>query len=139
MIIISAHCFWQPLTRIEAWALDSLRVSGYPFFYLTGGWGPMIGNGVIVFIMLLLISGLIFIFYAFGKYKIKTVLWKLFNALLGGAIVGGLGFALGFFGPKIFDPGNVEGPILGILVTGPLGFLLGLIGGWVFLGIGIRP
>jgi hypothetical protein len=47
--------------------------------------------------------------------------------MVGAAVGGGLGFAAGFFGPMIFDPGS-QGPILGI-VTGPLGFLVGTIAG----------
>jgi hypothetical protein len=47
--------------------------------------------------------------------------------IVGAVVVGGLGFAAGFFGPMVFDPGS-QGPILGI-VTGPLGFLVGAIAG----------
>jgi hypothetical protein len=44
-------------------------------------------------------------------------------------IIGGIGFAAGFFGPMIFKPEANQGPMLGIFITGPLGFLLGLIYG----------
>jgi hypothetical protein len=44
-------------------------------------------------------------------------------------IVGGIGFAAGFFGPMILKPEANQGPMLGIFITGPLGFLLGLIYG----------
>jgi hypothetical protein len=44
-------------------------------------------------------------------------------------IVGGIGFALGFFGPIIFMPGANQGPLLGIFITGPLGFVLGAVAG----------
>ncbi len=50
-------------------------------------------------------------------------------ALLGGMVVGGIGFAGGFFGPIIFTPEANQGPLLGILFTGPLGFILGVVGG----------
>lgn len=50
----------------------------------------------------------------------------------GAFIVGGFGFAAGFFGPIIFLPGANQGPLLGIFITGPLGFLLGGIGGFVY-------
>jgi hypothetical protein len=40
--------------------------------------------------------------------------------------VGGLGSALGFFGPRWLAPGANEGPLLGILIAGLLGFLGGL-------------
>ena len=51
------------------------------------------------------------------------------HALLGAAILGGLGFIGGFFGPLIFAPEANQGPLLGIFITGPLGALLGGIGG----------
>lgn len=46
-------------------------------------------------------------------------------------ILGGIGFAAGFFGPIIFAPEANQGPLLGIFITGPLGFVLGLIYGAV--------
>jgi hypothetical protein len=46
-------------------------------------------------------------------------------------IIGGIGFAGGFFGPMIFAPGANQGPMLGIFITGPLGFLAGAIVGAV--------
>jgi hypothetical protein len=50
-------------------------------------------------------------------------------ALVGGLIVGGIGFAAGFFGPMILDPTSGNGPLLGIFITGPLGFVVGCVGG----------
>ena len=52
-------------------------------------------------------------------------------ALMGGVVLGGIGFAGGFFGPIIFNPQANQGPLLGIFITGPLGFLLGTALGWV--------
>jgi len=52
--------------------------------------------------------------------------------LLGGVLLGGLGFALGFFGPLIFWPGANQGPLLGIFITGPIGFMLGILVGWLY-------
>lgn len=49
-----------------------------------------------------------------------------FSAIKWGSILGGTGFALGFFGPMILAPGANQGPLLGIFITGPLGFLIGL-------------
>jgi hypothetical protein len=46
-----------------------------------------------------------------------------------GLIVGGVGFALGFFGPMILAPQANQGPMLGIFITGPLGFLVGTLYG----------
>lgn len=60
---------------------------------------------------------------------------KLRSALLGAAALGGIGFALGFFGPMIFAPGANQGPMLGIFVTGPAGALLGAVLG---LALGTR-
>jgi hypothetical protein len=44
-------------------------------------------------------------------------------------LVGGAGFALGFFGPMILDPSSGNGPMLGIFITGPIGFVVGLLWG----------
>jgi hypothetical protein len=50
-----------------------------------------------------------------------------FRRAIGPALlVGGIGFAAGFFGPMVFAPGANQGPLLGIFITGPLGFLGGL-------------
>ncbi len=48
-----------------------------------------------------------------------------------GLVLGGIGFAAGFFGPMIFMPDANQGPMLGIFITGPGGFLLGLVVGFV--------
>jgi hypothetical protein len=41
--------------------------------------------------------------------------------------LGGIGFAVGFFGPMILVPEANQGPMVGIFITGPGGALLGLI------------
>ena len=56
------------------------------------------------------------------------------HTLIGAGGVGGIGFALGFFGPLVITPTNNLGPIWGIFVTGPLGFAAGALVG---LGVGI--
>jgi hypothetical protein len=48
------------------------------------------------------------------------------RAMAPALLVGGIGFAAGFFGPMIFAPDANQGPMLGIFITGPLGFLAGL-------------
>ena len=53
-------------------------------------------------------------------------------AVTGGLVLGGIGFAVGFFGPIILTPGANQGPLLGIFVTGPLGFVLGAVIGWLY-------
>jgi hypothetical protein len=51
------------------------------------------------------------------------------GAMRPAAIVGGVGFVLGFVGPILVTPGANQGPMLGIFITGPLGFLIGLVWG----------
>jgi hypothetical protein len=53
-------------------------------------------------------------------------------AMVGGLILGGIGFVAGFFGPIILTPNANQGPLLGIFVTGPLGFVLGAVIGWLY-------
>jgi hypothetical protein len=52
--------------------------------------------------------------------------------ILGGLVIGGIGFAAGFIGPMIFAPDANLGPMLGIFITGPLGFVLGIVAGHVY-------
>lgn len=52
-------------------------------------------------------------------------------AAVGAVLVGGIGFAIGFFGPMLFMPDANQGPLIGIFFTGPLGFMIGAIGGAV--------
>jgi hypothetical protein len=47
------------------------------------------------------------------------------------ALLGGLGFAVGFIGPMILDPTSGNGPLLGIFITGPAGVVVGTIVGIV--------
>jgi hypothetical protein len=54
------------------------------------------------------------------------------TAVMGAAIVGGIGFAAGFFGPMIFAPQANQGPLLGIFITGPAGVVLGALGGYLY-------
>lgn len=60
------------------------------------------------------------------------------TGVLGAVIVGGIGFALGFFGPMIFMPDANQGPMFGIFISGPLGAVVGGIGGLIH-GIRRRP
>ena len=52
-------------------------------------------------------------------------------SVLGGAILGGISFAAGFFGPIILTPDSNQGPLLGIFITGPIGFVLGVLLGTI--------
>lgn len=54
------------------------------------------------------------------------------SILLGGIILGAIGFIAGFVGPLIFTPENNLGPLLGIIYTGPIGFIVGLIIGGLY-------
>jgi len=47
------------------------------------------------------------------------------SVLLGGCLLGAVGFVAGFAGPLYFNAGD-QGPLLGIFLTGPAGFVLGL-------------
>jgi len=57
----------------------------------------------------------------------------------GAVLLGGTGFAAGFFGPMILTPEANQGPLLGIFVTGPAGVLIGAIAGLVYGLIKSRP
>lgn len=52
--------------------------------------------------------------------------------IVGGILIGSIGFTSGFFGPMIFSPSSNQGPLLGIFITGPIGFLIGLLGGGIY-------
>jgi hypothetical protein len=54
------------------------------------------------------------------------------SMVLGACVLGGAGFAVGFFGPILFMPEANQGPLLGIFITGPLGFVLGAIAGGIY-------
>ncbi len=58
--------------------------------------------------------------------------------IMGGIIIGSIGFIIGFFGPIIFNPSSTQGPLLGILFTGPIGFLIGLVGGGIYWRIKVK-
>jgi hypothetical protein len=80
-----------------------------------------------------------------GTLALATVCWgfvlyghlprartRMKYALLGGVLVGGTGFVLGFFGPILLTPSANQGPLLGIFVSGPLGFFVGAVAGWIY-------
>ena len=68
----------------------------------------------------------------------RTVQARLKWALLGGIIVGGLGFIIGFFGPLLWAPDANQGLLLGIFVTGPIGFIVGAVAGAILGGKSLR-
>lgn len=61
------------------------------------------------------------------------------NAVTGAILLGGVGFAAGFFGPLIFTPQANQGPLLGIFITGPAGVVIGALGGLVRGWVRSRP
>ena len=74
---------------------------------------------LIILVLVLLNAG------AFGPRGRGIVAAGLIPAL----VVGGISFAIGFFGPIMWAPEANQGPLLGIFITGPAGFVLGLVGG----------
>jgi hypothetical protein len=57
----------------------------------------------------------------------------------GAALVGGAGFAAGFFGPIALNPEANQGPLVGILITGPGGALCGALLGAILGALRLRP
>jgi hypothetical protein len=103
-IILSVYSFMVFVTALR---------TGFDFF----GSGFLLGPAVAAF--------LCWWFALRGEYKKSRV--RMMYALLGGLIIGGIGFSVGFFGPIIFSPQSNQGPLLGIFITGPLGFVAGAI------------
>jgi len=70
----------------------------------------------------ILLGAVMFRYGAFGE-RWRTAARR---AVVPALIVGGIGFAAGFFGPMVFRPDANQGPLLGIFITGPMGFRAGL-------------
>jgi hypothetical protein len=82
-----------------------------------------------------------------AAFGIGIFIWKktgnistgLFNyIILGGIIIGSIGFIIGFLGPIIFSSSSNQGPLLGIFITGPIGFLIGLVSGGIYWLVGVK-
>ena len=56
-----------------------------------------------------------------GRHGGPIAHWCVWTA----AVLGSIGFVLGFVGPILVQPHSPQGPLLGILITGPLGIVLG--------------
>jgi hypothetical protein len=80
------------------------------------------GGYVSVVLFGILLGAVMFRYGAFGE-RWRTAARR---AVVPALIVGGIGFAAGFFGPMVFRPDANQGPLLGIFITGPIGFLAGL-------------
>lgn len=65
------------------------------------------------------------VFRLFAKRDELVVIlaWTILTA----AVVGTIGFLIGFVGPIVFYPDSNQGPLLGFFVTGPLGALAGAV------------
>lgn len=61
------------------------------------------------------------------------------SAFVWALVLGGVGFACGFFGPIALNPEANQGPLLGIFITGPKGVLLGLVLGAVVAVLKFTP
>ena len=79
---------------------------------------------------LLLVLLLVVVLLRYGPLRGREGL-RLRRAVAPALVLGGIGFAAGFFGPIIFTPEANQGPLLGIFITGPLGFVIGLVYGIV--------
>jgi len=73
-------------------------------------------------------------YFVFSQLREEAGSGFLRATLLGAAIFGSVGFALGFFGPMLLAPDSNQGPLLGLFITGPGGAVLGALagGGWWF-------
>jgi hypothetical protein len=93
--------------------------------------GLMRGFDLIAAILVALAAALAWLgwWFVFGGWR--AVQARLKWALLGGIVVGGLGFIVGFFGPLLWAPDANQGPLLGIFITGPIGFVIGAVAGAV--------
>ncbi|HYC33746.1 MAG TPA: hypothetical protein VEB59_15765 [Gemmatimonadales bacterium] len=80
-----------------------------------------------ILLLILLLFAVLLNYGAFGA-RWRGVVGRAMKPAL---LVGGIGFAAGFFGPIIFRPDANQGPLLGIFITGPGGFLVGLVYGVV--------
>lgn len=92
-------------------------------------------------VVLLGIHGLTFLIPLIAAIVVARYVWvhadempaQLAGFIFYGAVLcGGIGFAIGFFGPMIFVPGANQGPLLGIFITGPAGVLMGAFAGLVY-------
>ncbi|MFN3194537.1 MAG: hypothetical protein ACE364_01130 [Chlorobiota bacterium] len=96
-------------------------------FPIIPGISNIAGLRIIISILIALIIGFIVwkntgsIFNEMSKYII-----------IGGIIVGSIGFVLGFFIPLIFWPSNTYAPLMSIFIIGPIGFVIGLFGGGIY-------
>jgi hypothetical protein len=80
-----------------------------------------------IVLLVVLVVAVLLNYGAFGERWKGVVRRAVTPALL----LGGIGFAAGFFGLMFLKPEANQGPLLGIFITGPAGFALGLVYGIV--------
>jgi hypothetical protein len=87
-------------------------------------------TGFLANIIALLLAGAVAVFLWKETASLSNGLAS--SILMGGIILGGIGFVGGFFGPIIFYPEVNLGPLIGIFYSGPIGFVVGLVAGGVY-------
>jgi hypothetical protein len=120
-------------------------------FLAVFGLSSVIAGAILVvfqkFIPLFIQSIISYIIAFIPAFFVAKLVWKnstikkvsfFSSALIGGFVLGSIGFLGGFIGPIIFMPSSNQGPLLGIFITGPLGFIIGLIIGAVYYKVKIR-
>jgi hypothetical protein len=118
-------------------ALRVLLVSfSFVGFYFFIYWVPLTcipgirQTGFLANIIALLLAGAVAVFLWKETASLSNGLAS--SILMGGIILGGIGFVGGFFGPIIFYPEVNLGPLIGIFYSGPIGFVVGLVAGGVY-------
>ena len=108
------------LLRIVAGVVAALLT----VYVVVGLIGLMRGFDLIAAMLVALAATLAWLgwWFVFGGWR--AVQARLRWALLGGIVLGGLGFIIGFFGPLLWAPDANQGPLLGIFITGPIGFVM---------------
>jgi len=98
-------------------------------YVVVGLTGLMRGFDLIAAMLVALAATLAWLgwWFVFGGWRAVQARFRW--ALLGGIVVGGLGFIIGFFGPLLWAADANQGPLLGIFITGPIGFVIGAVGG----------
>lgn len=100
-------------------------------YVLVGLMGLMRGFDLVAAMLVAFAATLAWLGWWFVIRGWRTVEARLKWALLGGIVVGGVGFIIGFFGPLLWAPDSNQGPLLGIFITGPIGVIIGAVAGAV--------
>jgi hypothetical protein len=120
----------QLILRLFAGALALLALpSAFQDFYglVRGGFDPLLAIFGACTILFMVMCG----WFAL-RGNLTSARARMKTVILGGVVVGAIGFAIGFLGPMIWAPGANQGPLLGIFITGPIGFVVGAALGWFY-------